>query len=555
MTATNDIVIYDFANSPCCRRVKIVLLEKGLEYKCEIVNLARMEQKSEAYLKINPNGLVPALSHNGRLMYESGVICDYLEDTFPQQHLYPKSDAARNQLYEWQNLELAMAKDYRTIMYAVVMGPLHHVACSLEEFLAKARLATNNPAHIAWEEKVWRLQVQGPQQQAEYRRRLHQYLMRVENALAASDYLVDNTYSLADIITYPRLHMFPIIGIPLSAKKHPNTMRWMGLMEQRPAFVATQTDEEKALLKLAASGVLTALQKAVYTPETQRSLVQRLMIKTLRPILRKKLGIDAVATLDSTREFAQSDKTENSVAAVGLPPSLLSMTAARREALVEGGGDSLTLYGSPLCPLTDRLKLLLKQMGMSYRYVEIDLINGEQRSAEFMRLNPCGEVPVLCDGETRIVDSMRIAEYLAGGDEGLDLIRADIQELLDIRLWNAFDMGMHKEFQPFFMAELAARQQREMAIDTSVYDKAQAVSVLTEKLAQLDAKLGDRDWVLQRGFSYADLLLYTRLDSFAKLGLDECLASYSALRSWMARCADRLAENEKLDIASEEITS
>lgn len=555
MAATNDIVIYDFANSPCCRRVKIVLLEKGLEYKCEIVNLSRMEQKSAAYLKINPNGLVPSMSHNGRLMYESGVICDYLEDAFPQQRLYPEGDAERNQLYEWQNLELAMAKDYRTIMYAVVMGPLHHIACSLEEFLAKARLATDNPAHLEWEEKIWRLQVLGPQQQAEYRRRLHRYLMRVENALAGRDFLVGNSYSLADIITYPRLRMFPIIGIPLSEKKYPNTLRWMGLMEQRPAFSATQADEEKALLKLAATGMLRKMQKAVYTPVSQRSVFQRLLMKILRPVLRKKLAIDTVEPLDHKREFAQSEKANGSAPVAGPPHSLFSVTPAKRAALRASDGSSLTLYGSQLCPLSRRLTLLLNLQGIAYRYVEVDLANAEQHSSEFARLNPCAEVPVLCDGSMRIVDSMRIAEYLAGGDDTIDLIRADVSELLDIRLWNAFDMGMHKEFQPFLMAELAARQQRACRVDTTVYNKAQAVSVLAEKLAQLDEQLDDREWILKRGFSYADILLYTRVDSFAILGLEASLASYPRLRNWMRRCASQLEDNRELDIASEEITS
>ena len=60
----DKIVFYDNVNSPCCRRVHVSLLEKGLAFDTIPVDLANSEQKQAWYLKINPDGKVPALTHN-----------------------------------------------------------------------------------------------------------------------------------------------------------------------------------------------------------------------------------------------------------------------------------------------------------------------------------------------------------------------------------------------------------------------------------------------------------------------------------------------------------
>jgi glutathione S-transferase len=61
---SETIILYDFHGSPCARQVRIVMLEKGLEWETRLVDLTRMEQKRPEYLALNPNGLVPTLVHD-----------------------------------------------------------------------------------------------------------------------------------------------------------------------------------------------------------------------------------------------------------------------------------------------------------------------------------------------------------------------------------------------------------------------------------------------------------------------------------------------------------
>jgi glutathione S-transferase len=78
-------------------KARIALLEKGVAFE-EDANV-HPSQKDE-YLAQSPMGKVPYLLVNGALIRESGVICEYLEDAYPQKPLLPKDPLARAQVRE-----------------------------------------------------------------------------------------------------------------------------------------------------------------------------------------------------------------------------------------------------------------------------------------------------------------------------------------------------------------------------------------------------------------------------------------------------------------------
>jgi glutathione S-transferase len=83
------IALYDFGNSVACQRVRIALCEKSLDWDTTKIDLFRSEQYDPKYLKLNPKGVVPTLVHDGKSVIESTLICEYLEDTFPEPRLIP----------------------------------------------------------------------------------------------------------------------------------------------------------------------------------------------------------------------------------------------------------------------------------------------------------------------------------------------------------------------------------------------------------------------------------------------------------------------------------
>ena len=79
------MILHHGWRSSASRRVRLCLEEKGLAYEGHVVDMAAMEHHSPEYLKINPLGVIPTLIHDGRPLHESGTICEYLDETFPDR--------------------------------------------------------------------------------------------------------------------------------------------------------------------------------------------------------------------------------------------------------------------------------------------------------------------------------------------------------------------------------------------------------------------------------------------------------------------------------------
>jgi len=87
--------LYNFSRSSASYRVRIVANLKGITYDYASVNLMRGESRQPAYEALNPQGRVPALEDNGRLIPQSMAICEYLEETHPNPPILPTDPVGR----------------------------------------------------------------------------------------------------------------------------------------------------------------------------------------------------------------------------------------------------------------------------------------------------------------------------------------------------------------------------------------------------------------------------------------------------------------------------
>ena len=95
--------LYDNGNSVCAQKVRVALAEKGLEWKRHAMTL-RGDQFDPAYMKLNPNGVIPTLVHEGRVVTESSVILYYLDEAFPAPPLMPTDLHQRAQVRMFNKL-------------------------------------------------------------------------------------------------------------------------------------------------------------------------------------------------------------------------------------------------------------------------------------------------------------------------------------------------------------------------------------------------------------------------------------------------------------------
>ena len=87
--------LYDYFRSSAAFRVRIALNLKGLDAERESVHLRRKDHRSDAYLAVNPQGLVPALvDDDGTVVTQSLAIIEYLDETRPDGPRLMPDDAA-----------------------------------------------------------------------------------------------------------------------------------------------------------------------------------------------------------------------------------------------------------------------------------------------------------------------------------------------------------------------------------------------------------------------------------------------------------------------------
>ncbi len=115
---SQGLTLFHYWRSSCSWRVRWALLYKQIPFEKVHIHLLKHEQKSESYLNLNPNGLVPALKVGSNLLTESLAIIEWLEEVYPQRPLLPKDP--------WQR---AKARELALVV-AAGMQPLQNLRTS-----------------------------------------------------------------------------------------------------------------------------------------------------------------------------------------------------------------------------------------------------------------------------------------------------------------------------------------------------------------------------------------------------------------------------------------
>ncbi|MBX6744342.1 MAG: maleylacetoacetate isomerase [Acetobacteraceae bacterium] len=131
------MILYGYYRSSAAYRVRIALNLKGIAAEQRFCHLRKGEQRNPDYLRLNPQGLVPALElDGGALLTQSLAICEYLEETHPEPPLLPKDPVLRGKV---RAFALAIACDIHPVQNLKVLNRLKTLGLSQDQANAWAR--------------------------------------------------------------------------------------------------------------------------------------------------------------------------------------------------------------------------------------------------------------------------------------------------------------------------------------------------------------------------------------------------------------------------------
>jgi len=230
--------LYHFEPGANSLKSMLCLKEKGVEFVSHYVNLHEFEQHDPEYVKVNPNGQVPALVHDGAVITESTVINEYMEDVFPEKPLRPADPVVRANMRVWTKfVDEYFCPALSILGWNRIIKPMvEHL--SEEEFEAKlARIPLKE------QQDKWRTAANRtfPQEQLDdCQRRVEVSIQRVEKALEESDWIAGPDYSLADISCFSMMAPMAMFNEQtMNQDKTPRCMDWHARMMERPAVKET----------------------------------------------------------------------------------------------------------------------------------------------------------------------------------------------------------------------------------------------------------------------------------------------------------------------------
>jgi glutathione S-transferase len=230
------LTLYDFGNSVCCQKVRITLCEKGLAWQALKVDLFRSEQYDPKYLKLNPKGVVPTLVHDGKPVIESTLICEYLDEIFPEPPLVPSDPWQRSRMRIWSKLvDEGLFEGVTEISFSAMFRERMR---SMPEDLRQRRFQNiGDPRRRDRFKSTYELGVRSPfvlHAIAAYDRAFG----LMEDTLAeGGPWIVGARATLADINLMPFAARLDYLGlIDLWTKDRPRVSAWWAMAREWPSF-------------------------------------------------------------------------------------------------------------------------------------------------------------------------------------------------------------------------------------------------------------------------------------------------------------------------------
>jgi len=185
----------------------------------------------------------------------------------------------------------------------------------------------------------------------------------------------------------------------------------------------------------------------------------------------------------------------------------------------------IKLYRSPRSGHCHRVELMMSLLDLPYETIDLDMANGEHKSADFLKISPFGQVPAIVDNGVTLSDSIGILIYLEKKySNGYEWCPKDPIKAAEVQRWLSVAAG-EIAYGPCAL-RLVKVFEAKLDYDTAKKKTETLLSVLESLLSQ-------RNFLAGEEITVADIACYSNIALAPEGGVS--LDSYPAINAWLAR--------------------
>lgn len=232
--------LYHHGSSVCAAKVRMYLAEKEIEWTGRYIDILAGEQFNPEYMRLNPKAVVPTLVHDGNVICDSTVICEYVEDIHPDRPLRPKDALEHTRVLYWTKAvdeALHPACGFVTFLachrhIVLRMGPE-----KVEQFLQSTPEMSVTADWHETKKSIVRNGLDADGAAAKVKLYDH-YLHKMEEALENGDWLAGNNFTFADVAMTPYVNRLDMMSMSemWQGGRLPKVEAWFDRVRSRPTF-------------------------------------------------------------------------------------------------------------------------------------------------------------------------------------------------------------------------------------------------------------------------------------------------------------------------------
>lgn len=232
----------------------------------------------------------------------------------------------------------------------------------------------------------------------------------------------------------------------------------------------------------------------------------------------------------------------------------------------------LELYHAELSPCAQKVRMVLGEKRLDYQSHIVDILNKDNLKPEYLKLNPNGVVPTLVDDGAPIIESTLINEYLEDTHPQIPLRPSTPRACADMRIWtklvdeklhpasgavtwaitlrrNFLARGMDAAKEAINRVPDIARRNRQLLILEQGFEAAEVkagIATFVSCFSKMEKALSARDWLLEAGYSLADISMLPYAQGVRQWGLEDVFFGPKTT-SWFERIRERPAYQSQIE--------